>query len=219
MQTPAMRGFYIVGEGNDGTGKSTQIELLAKWLEKEYGVETHVMQEPGGSPISNQIRTIIKDGSLNRDPITSLLLLTAARHETWFQEALPVLARGGIVLSARNYLSTEVYQGIAEGLGVQYVRDVTAAFMNQRYMTPDLLVVFELEESIRNKRISTRGTQRTLDTFESRGNDFQQKVDDGYHALIAERKYPAIDASRSIEIVQRNFRKIVARAMVGRALQ
>ena len=219
METLAGRGFYIVGEGNDGTGKSTQIDLLAKHFEKEYGLETCTMHEPDGCPIASEIRTVIKNGSLERDAVTNLLLFTASRHETWFREAMPVLERGGVVLSARSYLSSEVYQGIAEGLGVQYVHDVTAAFMNERYMTPDFTTIFEVDDTVRNMRIGARGELTNPDTFESRGDDFQQQLNSGYKQLAAERGYAVINAGKSIEVVQRNFRRLAVRAMIGRALQ
>ncbi len=212
------RGFYIVGEGNDGTGKSTQIDMLAHYLEKEFSLETYVMHEPDGCAISSEIRTIIKNGELERDAITNLLLFTASRHETWFREALPVLGRGGVVLSARNYLSTEIYQGLAEGLGMEYVRQVTAAFMDERYMTPDLTAIFTLEDEKRKARISNRGALKHPDTFEMRGDDFQQQLDGGYTTVAEERGYPLIDAGRSIAVIHRDFRKMAVRAMVARGL-
>lgn len=211
-------GFYIVGEGNDGTGKSTQIDLLAQYLEKEFDLETYVMHEPDGSPISSEIRTIIKNGSLERDAVTNLLLFTASRHETWFREARPVLQRGGVVLSARNELSSEIYQGVGEGLGVDYVRDVTRAFMDERYMNPDLTVIFTLQDAIRKQRIAARGELENPDTFESRGDNFQTLVDGGYATIATERGFPTIDASRSITTVQRNFRRLAVRAMVAKGL-
>lgn len=212
------RGFYIVGEGNDGTGKSTQINLLAEYLQKEFELETYVMHEPDGCPISSEIRNVIKNGELERDAITNLLLFTASRHETWFREAVPVLGRGGVVLSARNYLSTEIYQGLAEGLGMDYVRQVTAAFMDERYMTPDLTVIFALEDAIRKARIDARGPLEHPDTFEMRDDDFQQKLDTGYIQIANERGFPIIDAGRKIPTIQRDFRKLAVRAMIARGL-
>lgn len=207
------RGFYIVGEGNDGTGKSTQINLLAEYLQKEFELETYVMHEPDGCPISSEIRNVIKNGELERDAITNLLLFTASRHETWFREAVPVLGRGGVVISARNYLSTEIYQGLAEGLGMDYVRQVTAAFMDERYMTPDLTVIFALDDAIRNQRIKNRGPIEHPDTFEMRSDDFQQKIDGGYLQIATERGFPVIDAGRDISVIQQDFQKLAVAAM------
>lgn len=212
------RGFYIVGEGNDGTGKSTQIELLAKYIEKEFGLEVLVINEPGGTPIAEEIRHIIKNGSLERSAVTNLLLFTVCRYEVWFKEALPVLSRGGVVLSARNYLSSVVYQGLAEGLGSDYVRQVTAAFMDRRYMEPDLTVILSLEDDTRRTRLNQRGAAKSPDTFEIRDDDFQEKINQGYAGLVESDGFAEVDASRTIEQVQRSLRKVVVRAMIEKGL-
>ena len=212
------RGFYIVGEGNDGTGKSTQIKLLAKHIEKEFGLEVLVISEPGGTPIAEEIRHIIKNGSLERSAVTNLLLFTACRYEVWFNEALPVLGRGGVVLSARNYLSSVVYQGLAEGLGSDYVRQVTAAFMDRRYMEPDLTVILSLEDDTRRTRLNQRGAAKNPDTFEIRDDDFQEKINQGYAGLVESDGFVEVDASRTIEQVQRSLRKVVVKAMIAKGL-
>lgn len=212
------RGFYIVGEGNDGTGKSTQIELLAKYIEKEFGLEVLVINEPGGTPIAEEIRHIIKNGSLERSAVTNLLLFTVCRYEVWFNEALPVLSRGGVVLSARNYLSSVVYQGLAEGLGSDYVRQVTAAFMDRRYMEPDLTVILSLEDDTRRTRLNQRGAAKNPDTFEIRDDDFQEKINQGYAGLVESDGFAEVDASRTIEQVQRSLRKVVVKAMIAKGL-
>ena len=212
------RGFYIVGEGNDGTGKSTQIKLLAKHIEKEFGLEVLVISEPGGTPIAEEIRHIIKNGSLERSAVTNLLLFTTCRYEVWFNEALPVLDRGGVVLSARNYLSSVVYQGLAEGLGSDYVRQVTAAFMDRRYMEPDLTVILSLEDDTRRTRLNQRGAAKNPDTFEIRDDDFQEKINQGYAGLVESDGFAEVDASRTIEQVQRSLRKVVVRAMIEKGL-
>ena len=218
MKIPAQKGFYVVGEGNDGTGKSTQIDLLAEYLKKEYDLEVYVKHEPDGSPIAKEIRDVIKNGELERYPVTNLLLFTACRHETWYRETLPVLERGGIVLSARSSISTEIYQGIAEGLGVDYVRQVTQAFMDDRYMNPDLTVVFQLDDAIRRKLIKNRGKLEKPDTFESKGRGFQTKLNEGYAEIAKERGYPVIDAGRTIEQVQEEFRKLVIQGIISKGL-
>ena len=212
------RGFYVVGEGKDGTGKSTQIELLAKYIEKEFGLEVLVINEPGGTPIAEEIRHIIKNGSLERSAVTNLLLFTVCRYEVWFKEALPVLSRGGVVLSARNYLSSVVYQGLAEGLGSDYVRQVTAAFMDRRYMEPDLTVILSLEDDTRRTRLNQRGAAKNPDTFEIRDDDFQEKIHQGYAGLVESDGFAEVDASRTIEQVQRSLRKVVVRAMIEKGL-
>lgn len=210
-----MPGAYIVGEGNDGTGKSTQIDLLAAFIKEHYNVEVLVLHEPDGCPISSEIRQIIKNGSLERDATTNLLLFTASRHETWFRDAVPVLERGGVVLSARNELSSEIYQGVAEGLGVEHVRDVTRMFMDERYMNPDLTVIFTLDDDIRRARIAARGELTNPDTFESRGDSFQDLLNKGYADIAAARNIPIIDASDSIDDVQQQFRKLATTVLAA----
>jgi len=208
-----MPGAYIVGEGNDGTGKSTQIDLLASFIKEHYNVEVLVLHEPDGCPISSEIRQIIKNGSLERDATTNLLLFTASRHETWFRDAVPVLKRGGVVLSARNELSSEIYQGVAEGLGVDHVRNVTRMFMDEKYMNPDLTVIFTLDDEIRRARIAARGELQNPDTFESRGDEFQNLLNKGYAEIASERSLPTIDASQSIEDVQQKFRELAEKVL------
>lgn len=212
------RGFYVVGEGNDGTGKSTQIDLLGKYLEKEFDLEVLVISEPGGTPIADELRQIIKNGSLERSAITDLLMFTACRYEAWREQALLVLNRGGVVLSSRNYLSSIVYQGFAAGLGMDYVQQITAAFMDRRYMEPDLTVIFSLDNVVRKTRLNQRGAAKNPDTFESRGDDFQDKLNQGYAELAKRDEFFEIDASRTIEQVQKNFRKTVVRAMIQKGL-
>lgn len=88
-----MNGKYIVIEGSDGTGKSTQIERLAARLQRQ-GIKTVTFHEPDGVAIASQIRTIIKNGTLTRSALTNLLLFTACRHENWQQVGQAALQQG-----------------------------------------------------------------------------------------------------------------------------
>lgn len=202
------RGKYIVIEGNDGTGKSTQVELLATYL-NEKGIDTFVAHEPGGTPIADEIRMIIKNGELNRSPETNLLLFTAARREIW-RHARKKLEDGAWVLSARNYLSTIVFQGYGEGLEISLINETTLKFTDQLYITPDQTIILELSKEIREKRIGQRGVLEVKDTFESRGEDFQNKLDNGYRKLADELSLSTIDASLSIDEIHTQIRSLIS---------
>lgn len=185
-------GTYIVIEGNDGTGKSTQVELLSKYLQ-EQGHDAIMIEEPGSmdidksTPVANYLRSVIKDGSLHRDPEVDLALFSAARRELCLNKIVPSLARGAVVLSSRNYFSTLAYQGRGEGLDEQHIIDTTRLFTTERYMTPDLMLVLTLDdETEREKRIGGRGELDTLDTFESKDSAFQMRVNRGYVDLASE---------------------------------
>jgi dTMP kinase len=192
------RGKYIVIEGNDGTGKSTQVQQLRERLAKE-GIESIEFHEPAGTPITNAIRDVIKNGNLPRDPETNLLLFTAARHEIW-RNAEAALAAGKWVISARNYYSTLAYQGYAEGVDLDLIYETTKHFTSTRYMKPDFSIILTLDDATRNKRISQRNRQRFTgkDTFEGRGAKFQDKVNDAYGKIAAEYSIPTIDATSSV---------------------
>ena len=201
------RGKYIVIEGNDGTGKSTQVDLLAEHL-KSQGIDSYVAHEPAGTPIADAIRTVIKNGSLERDPETNLLLFTAARHEIW-QRAKRSLELGQYVLSARNYLSTLAYQGGGEGLDKDTIVSITRQFTDELYMKPDHTIVLSLNDSARRERIAKRDELDEPDTFESKGDAFQQQVNDTYEAIADEYNYPIVDASASIDDIQQQIREII----------
>lgn len=196
------QGNYIVIEGIDGTGKSTQVELLANYY-RAHGHSVTVVEEPSSddlaqtTPIAHYLRTVIKNGNLRRDPEINLALLSTARRELWQQIIQPALERGETVLASRNYFSTLAYQGYGEGLSQEHIRHVTALFTSQRYLAPDHLIILTLDdEQERMYRIKQRGTLVTLDTFESQGSDFQQRVHDGYRILARNHHIPTIQCIR-----------------------
>ena len=193
------RGKYIVIEGNDGTGKSTQVEKIRTRL-AEKGIESVEYHEPAGTPIADEIRTIIKNGGLERDGETNLLLFTAARREIWHR-AKQELALGRWVVTARNYYSTLAYQGYGEGLDTDLILETTRTFTDRGYMKPDLAVVLALDDQTRETRITGRGAIDNPDTFESRSNEFQERVNNGYLEIAWENNLRIIDAGKSIDEV------------------
>jgi dTMP kinase len=185
------KGRYIVIEGHDGTGKTTQRELLIKHLQ-EYGIHAVAVREPGETPIGNKLRDIIKDGTLERQALTNLLLFTADRNETWHQVIQPALAAGTWVISDRNWYSTWVYQG-SEGLNHTEIERLSHDLLG-KYCTPDLAFVMCADTTSRANRLQKRGVEAT-DTFEMKDQDFQEKVHQGYYDLGKKLNVPIIETS------------------------
>lgn len=202
MERSDTTGAYIVIEGNDGTGKSTQVDMLAAWL-RERGREVVVVEEPGSddaaktTPIANEYRRVLKDNRFKLDPEVNLLLFSAARRELWFHKIEPALQRGVVVLSSRSYVSTLVYQGYGEGVAEDTIISMTKRFTHERYMSPDFVVVLFANDQTRQQRIAERGTTEAVDSFESRDDAFQQKINDGYQIVAKTHNIPLILAERS----------------------
>ena len=204
-------GRYIVIEGTDGTGKSTQVERLAQRLIDE-GREVVQFHEPGGVEISSEIRSIIKNGDLARSAFTNLLLFSAARRENWLQQGLPVLERGGFVVSARDYTSTLAYQGYGEGLDLTAISEVTRMATDERYMNPDATIILDIEDEVeRAKRIAGRGALESPDTFESKDAEFQLRVREAYRDIAKRRGLAVISAAQSTDVVEAEIWREVAR--------
>ena len=199
-------GKYIVIEGNDGTGKSTQVAKLANYF-RERGRTVCVVEEPGSddpeksTPIADELRKVIKNGDLARSVAVNVALFSAARRELWREKIRPALERGEIVLSARNYISTLVYQGRGEGYDESEILRLTKLFTDERYLHPDIMIILSLSLDKRAKRIAMRGELKNPDTFESRGQDFQEKVDDGYLEIAKDYDIPVVLANGNVEEV------------------
>lgn len=197
-------GKYIVIEGNDGTGKSTQVAKLAEYF-RARGQTVCVVEEPGSddpeksTPIANELRNVIKNGDLTRSAAVNVALFSAARRELWHEKIRPALERGEIVLSARNYISTLVYQGQAEGFDEAEILRLTKLFTDEKYLHPDVMIVLSLSHDKRVKRIAMRGELKNPDTFESRGQDFQEKITNGYLEIAKKYDIPVISADGTIE--------------------
>lgn len=210
-------GKYIVIEGHDGTGKSTQVEIIRQRL-KEQGIESIEFHEPQGTPIADAIRTIIKNGILARDEMTNLLLFSAARHDIWHNYALPALQQGKWVIASRNYYSTLAYQGYGEGLDQNLILTTTKIATDEQYMHPDIAIILKLtDEQARTDRIQNRGDIALPDTFESKGNDFQAKVHEGYMEIAKLYNLPVISAQQSIEAVTEDIWRLISERSLFRA--
>ena len=169
-----------------------------------------IVEEPGSddpgktTPIASYLRSLIKNGTLARDPEINLALFSAARRELWQQKIAPALNRGAVVISARNYISTLAYQGYGEGVNTDHIMAITKLFTDERYMKPDFIIILTLDnENERKKRIAKRSQSiDTSDTFESRGSNFQKRIDAAYRTIASE-----LPSSHVIECYDNGYSK------------
>jgi dTMP kinase len=186
-------GRFIVLEGGEACGKSTQVRLLAERL-SHSGKEVVETFEPGATPVGAHIRAALLDGSDAVAPLAEALLLAADRAQHVRDVVRPALERGAVVVSDRYVASSLAYQGIARGIGVDRVEELN------RWATgglePDVVVVLDLPEDAAALRYSG-----PPDRMEREGADFHAVVRDAYRGLAAERGWIVVDASRSIEEV------------------
>lgn len=210
-------GKYIVIEGHDGTGKSTQVTRIRERLATR-GIDSIEISEPAKDPkdgpeevlIASEIRTLIKNGNLQRDAVTNLLLFSAAAHELWVQKAGPALALGKYAVAARSDISRKAYQGYGEGIDLGLIDTITAIATDEKYMNPDIAVILDLDdEEERRKRIEARGPLENPDTFESKDDAFQARVRAGYVDIALKRGIPIISAAKPIPEVTDNIWAII----------
>ena len=189
--------MYIVIEGQDGTGKSTQAELLKEHFEKQ-GKEVVMLEEPDGDlPQAHDLHDMILTRGYDLEPLTNVLLFTAARVELWRKIAEPVLRRGGIVISARNYWSTLAYQGYGEGVSRSKIIRITKDALPDLYINPDYGFILTVSDEVRLERQKGRG--KATETFEMKPNEFQQRVNAAYPKIAREFGLEIIDAAPSID--------------------
>jgi len=202
-----MQGIFISMEGPDGSGKSTQIELLKAYLKKKGYDEIIITREPGGTVISEAIRGII----LNKDfsemsYMTEALLYASARAQLVSQVIKPALEAGKAVISDRFVDSSAVYQGMARGLGVEEVYNINS-YAIQGIM-PQLTIHMDLPAKV---GISRKKNQAELDRMELETIEFHEKVAEGYRELA--RRSPdrikSIDATQDIQTIHEIIVKYV----------
>jgi dTMP kinase len=211
MTINKQRGKYIVIEGCDGTGKSTQVDVLIEKLTK-MGVDVIKTSEPGGTDMSFALRGIIKNKNYERDPWTNVLLFTIARRLNWTQLIEPNLKKGTWVISSRNWISTAVYQGYGEGINLDKIVEATKSNVADDYLTPDFTLILSLPstEYRFNRLINRNETNVRLDEFESRSTDFQTKLEAGYLKIAEQYNFPVIDASKNVDEISNQILNIIS---------
>lgn len=191
-----MEGIFITMEGPDGSGKTTQIELLKTYLESK-GYDIVITREPGGTVISEAIRAIILNKEYQEmSHMTELLLYASARAQLVNQVIKPALAEGKAVICDRFVESSAVYQGIGRGLGVSTVYEVNNYALGD--VKPKLTIFMDLDAK---DGIERKENQTELDRMEMEDLSFHERVVEGYRQLAElypERIFP-VDATLPIE--------------------
>lgn len=200
-----MKGLFIVMEGPDGSGKTTQINLLEQYL-KEAGYECLITREPGGTVIGEEVRELILNPEYKEmSPVTEMLLYAASRAQLVHEVIGPALEAGKIVISDRFVDSSIVYQGIARNLGISTVAAVNAPGIG--IYRPDGIFFIDLSEA---EGIRRKKNQKKLDRMEQESIDFHHLVSEGYRKVLAERpEVIKIDGGKNIDVIQKKIRNHV----------
>jgi|BioPla2DNA2_1021312.scaffolds.fasta_scaffold00648_21 dTMP kinase len=198
------KGLFITFEGGDGSGKTTQINLLKDYL-KSKNIEAITVREPGGVSISEKIRCLILDNqNTDMDKITEMLLYAAARAQLVSQVILPALNQGRAVICDRFVDSSYVYQGFARGLGIDVVQNVNNIATQK--LVPDITFFMDIDPTTAmNRRLNCGNPDR----LENEGVSFQEKVYEGYIELskMFPNRIKTINASLGIEEIFSDIKK------------
>jgi len=212
-----MKGLFITFEGNEGSGKTTQILMLAERL-RELGHKVRTIREPGGTPIGEEIRHTLKHSKQNSAMTaeTELLLMNASRTQLVREVIRPALAAGEIVISDRFYDSTTAYQGYGRQLDLKLVKSVIDFAVGPT--KPDLTLLFIVPPETSEARLRSRQANLPFvrDRIEEADREFFERVSKGYEAIAAAEpeRIKTINAARSIETVRTDVWQSIQPALV-----
>ena len=192
-----MKGKFIVFEGPDRSGKSTQAVLLQKYLQ-ERGFDVILTREPGGDGVAEQIRNILLDPAHKVSPMAELLLYEASRAQHTQQKIIPALEAGQTVICERYTMSSCAYQGYGRGIDMDIINRLNdIATLN---LKPNVTLVFLMSD----KYFTQRGEYLFSDRLEQEDEEFRHKMRKGYRELAAKTKNAVIiDADRPVSEIQK----------------
>lgn len=199
-------GKFIVLDGPDGCGKTTQAKLLAQWLQ-EQGVPTELFRDPGGTAIGEKIRQIL----LNPEHIamstsTEVMLYMAARAQLWAEKIAPALKNNKCVLLDRWLSSTCAYQGCAGGFGMEKIVKIATDCLERPW--PDLTIILDVDLETGANRLKAQP-----DRMEQKGKEYHQRVREGFLELAESREdFFVLDGADDVKTVHKKILEVLAQA-------
>ncbi len=194
-----MNGKFIVIEGLEGAGKSTAVSYVLDWLRSHGVAQLETTREPGGTPLAEKMRSIVKE--VHDEPLTiqaELLLMYAARVQLVENRIKPALAKGAWVVGDRHDLSSQAYQGGGRGIAPELIQQIKQAVLGD--FAPDLTLYLDIDPAVGLQRARERGE---LDRIEQEALAFFQRTRARYLELAGQdKKIHIIDASQTPEQVQ-----------------
>jgi dTMP kinase len=194
----------ITFEGVEGSGKSTQMRRLERWLRRE-GYRPETTREPGGTALGEAVRRLFERPGVRPRPLAEVFLFMAARHQHVIEKIRPWLRAGRVVLCDRYTDATVAYQGYGRGVDPQLIREMNVQATGG--VLPDLTLLFDLDPAVGFRRIGAR----RLDHFEREKLAFHRRVRRGYLELLRAdpKRVRLVDASADAAAVERQVRAIV----------
>jgi len=205
-----LAGKFVVLDGPDGCGKSTQSRLLAKWIHQQL-IETASFRDPGTTVIGEKIRAILLDTAHSEmNTTTELLLYMAARAQLWAECIEPAINENKCVILDRWLSSTCAYQGFAGGFGVEKIIKIAEDSLPRPW--PELTIILDIDLDSAANRLNDK-----LDRMEQKGRKYHQKVRQGFLALADQRSdFAIIDASKDIDTVSKQVIETVKEKLLVR---
>lgn len=190
------KGIFIIFEGPDRSGKSTQAKLLVKWLE-EKNRKVVLTREPGGTKLSENIRKILLDPHSSISPLSELFLYEAARAQHTSDTIMPALKKGQVVISDRFTLASIAYQGYGRKLPIKTVETLNRIATDG--LKPDIIIILNIPDRVFNERERRAEKVFGADRMESASSNFRKRVNKAYKILSKKPGVIKINATNSIE--------------------
>lgn len=211
-----MPGTFITFEGIDGSGKSTQLRLLANFLASK-NCDVLLTREPGGTPVGNRLRAALLDAQEEVDPLAELLVFAADRAQHVRRVLRPALEAGRVVFSDRYADATAAYQGAGRGFPPNLIAEIIE--LATEGLQPDLTVLFDLSIDESNWRTRRRSdSKRKSDRLDGETADFHTRVRDEYLRIAHDdpKRVKLVETNRPVEETHERVKEIVVPFLISR---